>query len=117
MIQIQLAKRRGAKIIAMTSDSKAEQVRELGADITVDRNADLVAELGANSVDVIYDLVAGAKWPSFLEVLKVGGRYATSGAIAGPLVELDVRTLYLKDLTLIEGFDIDGNYFSGSGRL
>ena len=29
-----------------------------------------------------------------------GGRYATAGAIAGPLVELDVRTLYLKDLTL-----------------
>ena len=25
--------------------------------------------------------------------------YVTSGAIAGPLVELDVRTLYLKDLT------------------
>lgn len=29
------------------------------------------------------------------------GRYVTSGAIAGPIVELDLRTLYLKDLTLI----------------
>ena len=29
-----------------------------------------------------------------------GGRHATAGAIAGPLVELDVRTLYLKDPTL-----------------
>jgi NADPH:quinone reductase-like Zn-dependent oxidoreductase len=36
-----------------------------------------------------------------LDVLRRGGRYATAGAIAGPLVELDVRTLYLKDLTLI----------------
>ena len=36
-----------------------------------------------------------------IDVLKRGGRYATAGAIAGPLVELDVRTLYLKDLTLI----------------
>jgi NADPH:quinone reductase-like Zn-dependent oxidoreductase len=35
-----------------------------------------------------------------LDILKPGGRYATSGAIAGPVVELDVRTLYLKDLTL-----------------
>ena len=34
-----------------------------------------------------------------LEILKPGGRYATSGAIAGPIVNLDVRTLYLKDLT------------------
>ncbi len=45
------------------------------------------------------DLVAGPSWPSLLEVLRRGGRYATAGAIAGPLVELDVRTLYLKDLT------------------
>jgi NADPH:quinone reductase-like Zn-dependent oxidoreductase len=30
--------------------------------------------------------------------LRRGGRYAVSGAIAGPIVELDVRTLYLKDL-------------------
>ena len=36
-----------------------------------------------------------------LNVLKRGGRYATAGAIAGPMVELDVRTLYLKDLSLI----------------
>jgi NADPH:quinone reductase-like Zn-dependent oxidoreductase len=31
--------------------------------------------------------------------LKKGGRYAVAGAIAGPIVELDVRTLYLKDLS------------------
>ena len=37
--------------------------------------------------------------PEFRD-LRRGGRYATAGAIAGPLVELDVRTLYLKDLTL-----------------
>lgn len=46
------------------------------------------------------DLVAGKQWPDLLEVLKPFGRYAVSGAIAGPLVELDVRTLYLKDLSL-----------------
>ena len=34
-------------------------------------------------------------------MMKLGGRYVTAGAIAGPLVELDVRTLYLKDLTLM----------------
>jgi NADPH:quinone reductase-like Zn-dependent oxidoreductase len=44
--------------------------------------------------------VAGEKWPQYLEVLRPGGRYAVAGAIAGPLVELDVRTLYLKDLSL-----------------
>jgi NADPH:quinone reductase-like Zn-dependent oxidoreductase len=34
-----------------------------------------------------------------MNVLKKGGKYGTVGAIAGPLVELDVRTLYLKDLS------------------
>ena len=65
-----------------------------------DRNADYVEAFGRNGVDVVLDLVAGPKWPSLLEALRPGGRYAVSGAIAGPLVELDVRTLYLKDLSL-----------------
>jgi len=66
----------------------------------IDRNADLLAELGNEAVDVVADVVAGDKWPTLLEILKRGGRYVTSGAIAGPIVELDVRTLYLKDLSL-----------------
>ena len=45
------------------------------------------------------DLVSGENWGQLLEILKPGGRYATAGAIGGPLVNLDVRTLYLKDLT------------------
>lgn len=98
---VQLAKRRGATVIAVSSASKFDDVLAIGADRVIDRNADFVAELGSDSVDVVVDLVAGDKWPSLLEVLKRGGRYATAGAIAGPIVELDVRTLYLKDLTLI----------------
>jgi len=98
---VQLAKRRGAHVIAVAGGSKADAVRAIGADQVLDRNADLVAALGRDSVDVVVDLVAGKAWPNLLDVLRRGGRYATAGAIAGPLVELDVRTLYLKDLTLI----------------
>jgi len=98
---VQLAKRRGAHVTALASAVKLDEVRALGADVVIDRNADLVAAVGANSIDVVLDLVAGDCWPALLEVLKRGGRYATAGAIAGPLVELDVRTLYLKDLTLL----------------
>jgi len=96
---IQLAKRRGAEVVALSSATKAEEVRTIGTDLVLDREADLVAALGRDSIDLAVDLVAGPGWGQLLEVLKVGGRYATSGAIAGPLVELDVRTLYLKDLT------------------
>ena len=60
----------------------------------------LVAEIGSDAVDVVIDLVGGSRWTQLLDIIKPGGRYATSGAIAGPIVELDLRKLYLKDLTL-----------------
>ena len=97
---VQLAKRRGACVIAVAAQAKAVAVRALGAEEVVDRDADLVAAVGRGGVDVVIDVVAGASWPRLLEVLRRGGRYAAAGALAGPRVELDLRTLYLKDLTL-----------------
>lgn len=98
---VQLAKRRGAKVIAIAGAAKMADVQAIGADFVIPRGSRLIYELGTDSVDVVVDLVAGNAWPDLLQVLKRGGRYVTSGAIAGPMVELDVRTLYLKDLTLI----------------
>lgn len=96
---VQLARARGANVIAITSPAKMEAVMGFGADRTLPRDADLVSEVGQGSVDVVVDLVAGSSWPSLLDVLCSGGRYAVAGAIGGPIVELDVRTLYLKDLS------------------
>ena len=98
---VQLAKARGARVIGVASSAKAEQIQSLGADQTLARDANPPQELGNNSVDVVIDLVAGKTWPGLLEVLRPFGRYAVAGAIAGPIVELDVRTLYLKDLRLL----------------
>jgi NADPH:quinone reductase-like Zn-dependent oxidoreductase len=97
---VQLAKARGACVWAMTTPAKSDALRELGADEIISRETDLIVVPGSNSVDVVIDLVAGNKWPQYLEILCPGGRYAVAGAFAGPLVELDVRTLYLKDLSL-----------------
>lgn len=96
---VQLAKRRGATVIAVSGDGKAEQVRALGADRVVSRTRSLLETVGKDSVDVVIDVAAGPAFPELLDVLKRGGRYAVAGAIAGPIVELDVRTLYLKDLS------------------
>jgi NADPH:quinone reductase-like Zn-dependent oxidoreductase len=98
---VQLAKRRGATVIALSSPAKADEVRTLGADQVVDRSTDLVAALGEGSVDVVVDLVGGEQWPAFLDILRRGGRYVTAGAIAGPIAQIDLRTLYLKDLTVV----------------
>jgi NADPH:quinone reductase-like Zn-dependent oxidoreductase len=96
---VQLAKRRGAFVIAVCGASKAEEVRALGADLVLERGADLMKALGA-TVDVVIDMVGGPGFPQLLDVLRLGGRYAVAGAIAGPICELDLRTVYLKDLTL-----------------
>ena len=108
---IQLAHRRGAEIIAVAHPSKRALLEPLGASRIVPREADLVAECGRESVDVVIDVVGGGAFPSLLEVLRRGGRYAVSGAIAGPVVALDLRTLYLKDLVLIGGTIQDPEVF------
>ena len=98
---VQLAKRRGALVTAITSKAKMEQVLSMGADRVITREEDVVEALGEDSVDIVIDNVAGSSFPGMLKVLKRGGRYVSSGAIGGPMVTLDMRTFYLKDLTLI----------------
>jgi NADPH:quinone reductase-like Zn-dependent oxidoreductase len=105
---VQLGKRRGADVIAA---AKLDALRALGADAAIARSApdleapDLEAEVRAASpggeLDVVADVVGGPGFPTLLDLLARGGRYVTAGAIAGPVVELDLRILYLKDLELL----------------
>jgi 2-desacetyl-2-hydroxyethyl bacteriochlorophyllide A dehydrogenase len=98
---VQLAKRRGATVTAITTSAKSDQVRSIGADHIVHRDEDIVSVLGGRSVDVVVDNVAGSAFGDMLKVLRRGGRYVSSGAIGGPLVTLDMRTFYLNDLSLV----------------
>jgi NADPH:quinone reductase-like Zn-dependent oxidoreductase len=120
---VQLARARDAEVIAVTSPAKADTLRDLGAARCLSRDADVVGTLGRDSVDVVVDLVGGPRWPALLDVLRPRGRYAVSGAIAGPMVTLDLRTLYLKDLTLFGGTELTPDIFPAlirrieSGRI
>ncbi len=95
-----MAKRRGAVVTAISSKQKFDRVRSIGADRIIDRNSDIVKAPGVESVIVVVDNVAGPNFPKMSKVLKRGGRYVSSGAIAGPKVTLDMRDMYLKDITL-----------------
>ena len=99
---VQLAKLRAARVVAVTGAAKVEAVTALGADAVVDREvgdlAGAVAEAAGGPVDVLTDVVGGPAFAPLLEVVRRGGRYTTAGAIAGPMVDLDLRTLYLNDL-------------------
>ncbi len=98
---VQLARRRGARVTAVAGRDKMEAMRELGCERVIARGENLVAALGEKAVDLAIDNVAGPDFPQVLKVLKRGGRYTSSGAIGGPIVSLDMRDLYLKDVTLI----------------
>ncbi len=102
------AKRRGGHVTASTSPTKMDSLKALGADVVMDRNDAFPKE----AFDVVLDLVGGPRWPELLDALVPRGRYVTSGAIAGPIVELDLRTLYLKDLTLIGSTRQDPRVFT-----
>ena len=92
---VQLAMLRGAVVTGQCSMGKSGVVRQMGAQV-LDREA----TPKARSFDVVIDVVGGEGFSDRLEALKPGGRYATSGAVGGPLVKGDLRTIYLNDLTL-----------------
>lgn len=98
---VQLVVARGARAIAMVGPGKEALVEGLGAECVITRGARLEVELGSRSVDVVADLVGGLQFPDLLKVLRPEGRYVAAGAIAGPIVELDLRTLYLNHLEAI----------------
>lgn len=97
---VQLAKRRNARITGVCSGSKADAVREIGADAVIFRGDDPSETVEPESVDVLIDLVGGPAFADLFGLLRTGGRYATSGAVGGPIVSLDLRTLYLRNITV-----------------
>lgn len=101
---VQIAAAIGARVLAVAGEPKHATIRELGADEVFDRDADLPAALagaGIDRVDVVADVVAGPSFGPLLQVLGPLGRYVVAGAMAGPLVETDLRTVYLRQLTLV----------------
>lgn len=98
---VQLARRRGAEVIGIASPDKRDAVAGLGAGRVLARDDDPVGVLGESCVDVVIDNVGGSAFGAMLTLLRRGGRYVSSGAIAGPVVEMDLRKMYLKDITLI----------------
>lgn len=86
---------------ALKHPSKVDAVKELAADEVIPRGEDVLRLMGEESVDLVVDNVAGEMFPLMLKLLWCGGRYACFGAIAGPLVSLNIRDMYLKDLSPI----------------
>lgn len=103
---IQLARLRGARVVAMVGRGKEGYLKALGVDAVIcrgeqDARGAIQEQLSLAAVDVVADVVGGAHVSMLLELLRPGGRYVTAGAIAGPMVTVDWRRLYLRQLTLL----------------
>jgi NADPH:quinone reductase-like Zn-dependent oxidoreductase len=97
---VDLLRLRGVHVYALMHPSKKNRLNDDPAVRIVDRLQPLSDTLGDSSMDGVIDVVGGSLFPSLLGVLKHHGRLSTAGAIAGPMVPLDLRTVYLKDLSI-----------------
>jgi NADPH:quinone reductase-like Zn-dependent oxidoreductase len=105
---IQIARLVGAEPILVVGSSreKLALARELGADVTMNRNeTDWSREVfritARRGVDVVVDNVGAATFKQSLRALRRGGRLLTVGNSSGPLFEIDNRYLFGKHLTII----------------
>ncbi len=102
---VQLGAALGARVVAITSGSKGDVVLANGATAAVTRDsADLVQQIrtaAPDGIDVVADIVGGDGLASLMPLLKDNGRWVIAGAIAGPVIEFDLRRLYLHNVQLI----------------
>lgn len=123
---IQIAKRLGAHVFAVTSTAHVERVRALGADVVYDRaSVDYSREIWKHTskrgVDLIIDSVGTATWSQNIRVAAKLGRIVVYGGTTGPTLESDVRQLFWKQLSIIgttmsnrtEFRDVMGRVFAG----
>ncbi len=99
---VQIAKRRGATVIATCStEEKAERVRKLGADeVILYTQQDFVAETqritDGKGVHVVYDGVGQATFHKGLDCLRPRGLMALYGAASGAVAPFDPQILNSK---------------------
>ncbi|WP_062132530.1 zinc-binding dehydrogenase [Demequina aestuarii] len=101
---VQLARAKGAHVIAISSGSKIEAVREAGAHEVMDRGGDVtqqLREVAPEGVDVVLDVVAGDLLTEGLPLVREGGRWVVAGALGGYAINVDVRRLYLHNIQII----------------
>jgi NADPH:quinone reductase-like Zn-dependent oxidoreductase len=105
---VQVARLLGARVVvASRSAEKAERAKAVGAEASLvfddaDHPLDRVLWSWSekNGIDVIFDSVGAPTIPRSLRALARGGRIVVIGATAGPVAEIDLRTLFWRQGSL-----------------
>ena len=107
---IQIAKFLGATVFTTVGDyKKAGHAKKLGADeVILYKTKDFSEEVkkltNQRGVDVVFEHIGPDTWQKSLASLCRGGRLVTCGATSGPKVEIDLRFLYSKQLSVFGSY-------------
>jgi NADPH:quinone reductase-like Zn-dependent oxidoreductase len=104
---IQVAKLAGCTVfVTSSSEEKLKKAQALGADVLINYKttpwSKAVWELtGKRGVDVVLDHVGQETFKDSVRALRRGGRLVSPGATSGPMVELDLRYLFWRQLSIL----------------
>lgn len=105
---IQIAKLVGAQVYAVGSNAeKCAKAKELGADVTINReqipewSRELFKLTEKRGVDVVVDNVGAATFNDSIRSVRIGGRILVVGNTSGPQVDLDLRYIFSKQISII----------------
>ena len=109
-VGIQVAKLRGARVIATaSSDERPRKATELGADDVVnysheDWSKEVKRLTNKRGVDVVFEHTGAATWAGSIASLKSNGRLVTCGATSGFAAQTDIRQIFYRHLTILGSF-------------
>jgi len=114
---IQIAKLWGARVLATAStDAKLEKARQIGADELINyQEKDFSQQVrrltDKKGVEVVIEHVGSDTFARSLQSLARGGRLVTCGATTGAEIEVDLRVLFARHLSIF------GSYMGGKPEL
>jgi len=105
---IQIAKLAGAKVYVVGSNAeKCQKATELGADVTINReitpnwSKEMYKMTNKQGVDVVIDNVGTSTFNDSIRCVRIGGRILVVGNTSGPFVELDLRQVFARQISII----------------
>ena len=103
MIAVQLAKKMGARVIAVSKNKWIKT--DFGADYVIndyDKVVEQVKEITQGKMaEVVMNSLGVGTWQSSVESVGINGRLVTFGGLTGGDVKLNVQSLYRKQIKLI----------------
>jgi NADPH:quinone reductase-like Zn-dependent oxidoreductase len=105
MIAVQLAKKMGAKVIAVSRHSWIKDSEFGGADYLIsdyNRVADEIKEITQGKMaNVVLNSLGVETWENSYASIGINGRWVTFGTLSGPDIKLNLQSLYTRQIKLI----------------